>query len=147
MLPYLDAGFLLTVLIHTDGSAVAGQVLRGFNAPFLLNFLHQLQAENLLVNFQKSGQPERQALGNEGFQMWRNYLAEGVFQMVPTDWDSSFRVALTWNQQAVEAPPSPLLILHPALAAAVGASHFLSFDPRSRKMAKAAGIKLLPEAL
>ena len=147
MIPYLDAGFLLAVLVKTDGAAIASQVLRRFTAPFLLNFMHQLQAENLLVALQNSPELERQTLGNEGFYTWRNYMAEGVFQLVPADWDSAFRNAITWNSQLAEAPPAPLLLLHPALAAVAGASHFLSFDPRSRAIAKRAGLSLIPETL
>lgn len=147
MTPYLDAGFLLAAILKTDGSPIAHRALRQFTAPFKLNFLHQLQAENLLVNCQKSNQPAKQELGNQGFRTWRNYLAEGVFQLIPADWDSAFRNALTWNEHAVAAPPSPLLLLHPALASVLGASHFLSFDARSRAVAKAAGLKLMPESL
>jgi hypothetical protein len=54
---------------------------------------------------------------------------------------------IPWNDQSVHPPPSPLLILHPALASVASASHFLSLDPRSRAFAKAAGLKLFPEAL
>jgi hypothetical protein len=147
MQPYLDVGFLLTVLVRTDGAPAANRILRRLGAPFVVNFLHQLQVENLLVSCQKSAAPERQALGNEGFRTWRNYLSEGVFQLTPADWDSAFRLALTWNSQAVAEPHLPLLLLHPALAAVGGASHFLSFDPRSRAVARAAGLKVLPERL
>lgn len=147
MTPYLDAGFLLTLLVPTEGSPIANRLLQRLPAPFTLNFLHQLQAENLLVNLQKSDDSARQTAGLKGQMLWRNLLAEGVFQLGPVDWDTGFRLAVTWNGHSASPPSPPLLLLHPALAAASGATAFLSFDPRSRRVAKAAGLQLLPERL
>jgi hypothetical protein len=147
MRAYLDAGFLLSALIHsTKGSPLANQILRAIEAPFPVNFLHQLQAENFLVSQQTAKERSRQAIGTEGLRLWRNYLAEGIFQLVPADWDSAFRLALTWNSQSGSPPPF-LLLLHPALALSEGATHFLSFDSRARDTARAAGLELLPEEL
>lgn len=96
MQAYLDAGFLLTSIIPTThGSRIATGLLRDIGAPFGLNFLHQLQVENLLVSLQKSSNVARQITGNEGQRLWRHYFAEGVFQLGPSDWDSAFRVAVT----------------------------------------------------
>ena len=147
MTPYLDSGFLLTLLVKTRGSRVANQLLRRIPGPVPLNFLHQLQAENLLVALQRSAEPARQYAGAEGQRFWKNYLAEGVFQLAPDDWDTAFRLASTWNSQCPDAPPPPLLLLHPALALAAGATHFLGFDPRSRDVARAHGFNLLPERI
>ena len=148
MRAYLDAGFLLASIIHTTaGTSVANQLLRDIGGPCALNFLHQLQVENFLVSCQKRPGLPRQVAAAEGQRLWRNYLAEGVFQMTPTDWDSAFRVALTWNGQYPATPPPFLLLLHPALALVAGASHFLSFDPRSREIARRMGQELLPEKL
>src|SRR6185503_13940410 len=99
MTPYLDAGFLLTLLVPTDGTPIANRLLRNSSSPFPLNFLHQLQTENLLGGLLKSSVAARQNAGLEGQRLWQNYLAEGVFQIVPTDWDSAFRVSLAWNSQ------------------------------------------------
>ncbi|MHC1765456.1 MAG: hypothetical protein AB9869_14335 [Verrucomicrobiia bacterium] len=147
MRAYLDAGFLLTSLIHTTkGSQIANQLLREWGAPFHLNFLHQLQVENLLVTLQTSAETERQRIGSEGHRLWRNYFSEGVLQLTPADWDSAFRMALTWNGHS-SAPAPFLLLLHPALALSNGATHFMSFDPRSREVARATGLGVLPEGL
>jgi hypothetical protein len=66
MTPYLDAGFLLTLLVPTDGSTIADRLLRTTTSLFPLNFLHQLQAENLLGGLQKSIEPRRQRAGWKG---------------------------------------------------------------------------------
>lgn len=145
MIPYLDAGFLITLLIKTPGSRHAREALRRCPAPFFLNFLHQLQTENFLVRGQAEGTAEEQQAALEGNRLWRQYLDEGVFQFRSIDWEPAFRVAITWNRTS--KPPTPLLLLHPALAAVAGASHFLSFDPRSRQAARAGGLRLLPENL
>jgi hypothetical protein len=147
MTPYLDAGFLITLLIKTPGSRHAREALRRCPAPFFLNFLHQLQTENFLVRGQTEGTAEEQRAALEGNRLWRQYVDEGVFQFRSVDWEAAFRVAITWNRAYTSKAPAPLLLLHPALAAVAGASHFLSFDPRSRQAARAAGLRLLPENL
>ena len=147
MTPYLDAGFLLTLLVPTAGSSSANRLLRRASAPFTMNFLHQLQVENILLSFEKSEDPSRQTAGRKAAQLWKHYLLEGVFQFVSTDWDTAFHLAVAWNRQHPSAPPPPLLILHPALAAVAGATDFLSFDPRSRAVARFAGLRVLPERL
>ena len=147
MRAYLDAGFLLALLINSEkGGPIASQLLRDLEGPFHLNFLHQLQAENFLVSLQKAKALNRQAAGTEGLRLWRNYVAEGIFQVGPVDWHSAFRLAISWNSHSNQPPPF-LLLLHPALAFAEGATHILSFDPRTRDVARAAGIQPLPATL
>ena len=81
------------------------------------------------------------------FSAGDNTSGNTVFEVVPMDWDAAaFRVALDWNRNNVFAP-APLLIVHPALAKVSGATHFVSLDPRSRKVAKAGSLKLLPANL
>jgi len=145
--PYLDAGFLLTLLVPTDGTALANQLLRRATAPFALNFLHQLQAENLLKRMETSLESQRKTAGFKGRQLWEQYLAEGVFHFKSTDWDIAFHAAIAWNDNCQSTPPLPLLLLHPALAVVAGAADFLSFEPRSRAAAKSVGLRVLPEQL
>ena len=147
MTPYLDAGFLITLLIKTPGSRAAREALHRFQAPFVLNFLHQLQTENFLVRGQTEGTAEEQRAALEGNRLWRQYVDEGVFQFRSVDWETALRMAITWNRAYTRKAPAPLLILHAALAAVAGASHFLSFDPRSRQAARSAGLRLLPDEL
>ena len=147
MTPYLDAGFLLVLLVPTAGTALANQLLNSVSVPVPLNFLHQLQAENLLKRLELSSEPARQVAGREGRSLWRNYLDEEVFQIVPANWSSALQVAIAWNDHHSGPPPAPLLLLHPALAAVAAATEFLSFEPRSRAAAQAVGLRLLPDKL
>jgi hypothetical protein len=144
---FVDGGFLLAIVAKLPGSPIASKLLQTIPAPIPLNFLHQLQAENLLIRFQQNGDPEVRAAGNQGLRFWRHYLEEGVFTLLPADWDAGFRNAITWNRMAIEKTPSPWLLIHPSLALASGATHFLSFDPRTRLLARSHGIKVLPEKL
>ena len=144
---YLDGGFLLVLLTRTSGTSIASAILRKIPPPISINFLHQLQAENLLIRFQKDPNPNLQTNGNEGLRLWNHYLREGVFSILSPDWESSFRNAITWTRLHPNSPPSPWLFLHPAFAVTAGATHFCSFDPRSREIARTHGLKLLPVSL
>jgi hypothetical protein len=147
MTPYLDGGFLLTLLAKTPGSPIASELLRNAPTPISINLLHQLQAENLLIRMQRDADLKKQAGGNQGHRLWRQYLDEGVFALTETDWSSALRNAITWNRITPELPPNPWLFLHPALAFANGATHFFSFDPRPRNLVRGRGMALVPEEL
>ena len=147
MIPYPDAGFLLTLLIETGGSSTAQKVLRDCDPPFRINSLHQLQVENLLLQLEKAPQEQRRRAGTTGARLWGWYFAEGLFQLSDVDWTNGFRLAITWNSESKAIPAAPLLLLHPALAVISDSTHFLSFDPRSRHVASQAGLQLLPERL
>jgi len=145
MIPYLDAGFLLTLLINTEGSATARTLLEKCSPPIAISLLHQLQAENLFIQLKHSDKTERQRAAATGLRLWSWYFAEGLFELVDTEWAAAFRLAITWNTASkVSTPP---LLLHSALAVTSEATHFLSFDQRSRAVAMRAGLNLLPEVL
>ncbi|MGZ8939724.1 MAG: hypothetical protein ACXW32_10980 [Limisphaerales bacterium] len=147
MKPYLDGGFLLVLLTRTPGTSMASTILRKISPPIPIHFLHQLQAENLLIRFQRDSNPDLQTNGNEGLRLWNHYLHEGVFSITAVDWESAFRNAITWSRLHPSAPPSPWLLLYPAIAVTAGATHFCSFDPRSREVARTHGLQLLPREL
>lgn len=147
MTPYLDGGFLLSLLAKVPGTPLAARFLRAIETPVSINFLHQLQAENMLLRFQSNESPPLRIGGNAGLKLWRQYLDEGVFTLAETDWDTAFRNAIAWNRLGAGIPPSPWLFLHPALALSSGATAFYSFDPRARAMARTHRMKLFPERL
>ena len=147
MKPYLDGGFLLVLLTQTHGTQAASSILQDLSPPLEINFLHQLQAENMLIHFQKSSADNLQLGGSRGLRLWNHYLHEGVFSLVAADWENALRNAIAWNRHTPEEPPSLWLFLHPALAVCGGATHFCSFDPRTRRLAHLRGIRLLPQSL
>jgi hypothetical protein len=144
---YLDAGLLFTTLVETHGSGEANQILHDASPPFELNLLHHLQAENFIAKLLTAEDLARQNAGGKASRLWQRYLDEGVFQFVEPNWQDALRLSIAWTRRYTSEPPVPLLILHPALAVLSGATHFSCFDPRSRLIAKAAGLKLLPQRL
>src|SRR5262249_50741172 len=83
MTPYIDVGFLSTLLIKTPGRKSAWRNLHRFDPPYTLNLLHHLQIENLLVRCQLDPDDRIKITGLEGARLWQFYLREGVF---PSRW-------------------------------------------------------------
>jgi hypothetical protein len=63
------------------------------------------------------------------------------------NYDAGLRAAYALQQQHPIDPPHHLTFVWPSLAVAAGASTFVSLTPATRKLAKAVGLKLLPETL
>jgi hypothetical protein len=145
--PYFDLGFLLTLLVKSPGRRTAWEITNGFSPPYRLNFLQQFQVENGFVRQITAQKAEIQAIGTQGLRLWNQYLDEGVFHVTSEEWDTALRLALAWNRNLTRNVPATTLVLHPALASAAGATHFLSFQVESRQLARGAGLKLLPERL
>jgi len=147
MTPYCDFGFLAVLLVRAPGTGEAWKIVRQFEAPFPINYLHVLQIHNLFVRGQLEGNPRQKQLAADGQRLWKTYLDESVFLIQNPDWDVGYRLALTLTDNALSPVPPPTLLLHAGLAAAVGATHLLSFDPRTRRGALALGLHVLPEKL
>jgi hypothetical protein len=147
MIPYLDAGFVISLLIQTAETEKANKTLNAFSGPFPLTFLHQLQAENFLLRKIRSKEGPERLAGQGARKLWNYYFAEGVFRLEAVNWVNAFTLAITWTEHFKAAPPPPLLLLHPAMAVDLSVTHFLSFDPRARLVAKAAGLKVLPDTI
>lgn len=79
-------------------------------------------------------------------QRFRWYLDQLVIRRVSVDYEIAIHLAGEWQKQTREFMSS-LLFLWPALAVTSEATQFLSFDPRTRRLARAAGLQLLLEAL
>jgi hypothetical protein len=143
MIPYVDAGFLLTLLVLTDGSFIAKKALHDAELPLPITALHQLQVANLIQQLKSSPASDRKRMASAAEQAWEWYFSEQIFMPEAPNWDSAFADAVhaTLNQKS----PAPLLlVLHVAAAKNLGATHFFSFDPRSRALASEAGMRLQP---
>ncbi|MBI4663348.1 MAG: hypothetical protein HY735_31490 [Verrucomicrobia bacterium] len=147
MTPYFDLGFLLTLVVKSPGRGTAWQAASRFNPPYRLNFLHQFHLENGLARQLLSPKSEAREIGAQALRQWNQYLDEGVFVVTSGEWDTAFRLAIGWNRNFTRTVPLPTFILHPALALAEAATHFLSFQPENRQVARATGLRLLPERL
>ncbi len=69
-----------------------------------------------------------------------------MFHAVPVDYDIAVQLAYQRQKRSAYTLPA-LLLLWPALAVTSGATHFLSVDLRTRRLAKASRLQLLPEFL
>ena len=149
MKPFLDAGFLLALIMEMKGSRLAWQLTRPLASPLYAGHFQWFYIENrLLRETQDPDAPEAgRATATGALQNLRRYLDELIIELVPLEYDLAIHLAAQWQRQSAGAIPPALLLLWPAMAATVGATHFLSFDPRPRKFAKAAGLKVLPENL
>ena len=148
MKPFLDSGFLLTLLLNTNGSPKAWEISRKLSGPMTLAALQVLNTENRLqreIEAEDSTSPQRAAAA-AALQNFRWYLEQHVFLSVRLDYDISIELAYQWQKRSKTTLPA-LILLWPALAVTSGATHFLSFDARTRHLARASGLRLLPETL
>ena len=148
MKPFLDSGFLLTLLLKTSGSPKAWEIARRLDGPIPLATFQIFTIDNRLQREieAKDSTPEQRAIAANALQNLRWYLDQQVFRPIRLDYDIAIDLAYRWQKQSNSTLPA-LLLMWPALAATIGATHFLSFDPRTRQLARASGLKALPEKL
>jgi len=149
MKPFLDSGFLLTLLFETRGSRVAWRIGRDLTGPLYLASLQRFNVENRLLRQMESSTASSQekAFAARALQQFRSYFSEMVFQTVSLDYDIAIHLASQWQGQLSGETLPMLLLLWPALAVTSNSTHFLSFDPRTLQLAQVAGLRLLPESL
>ena len=73
-------------------------------------------------------------------------LQQDVISALDIDYSEAVAVAENWAGK-LRTPLPSLLLRWAACAAISGANAFLSFDPRTRALAKGAGLKVMPEKL
>ena len=144
---YLDLGFLLCLVAKAPGSDAAWEVVRSLPQPILITGFQAMQVENGLRKRLFNRDAKLQAVAAKAWGLWEFYRNEMVFALAPAPWDAAFALARSWNESLSKEPPGSSFILHPALAAACGCTHFLSFQPESRVLAASAGLGLLPVKL
>lgn len=148
MKPFLDSGFLLTLLFRTSGSPVAWEIAQRLEGPLLLGALQMFNTENRLQRQIEADDstPAQRAVAASSLQRLRWYSEQQVFQIAPLDYEIAIHLANQWQKHSTRTLPA-LLLLWPAMAVTTGATHFLSFDPRTRQLAQIAGLQLLPKTL
>lgn len=143
--PYLEAGFLLCLLAVRPGTKTALQVMDRLSAPFRLTWLHAAQIEWGLRAGVSSDHPKTRAWSAPALNTWQRWTMEGVFVVDEIEWCGSFARAMELCRSIQVR--SLFLLLHATIAAQNGYTHFLSFDPQARQVARKEGLKLLPETL
>jgi predicted nucleic acid-binding protein len=106
--------------------------------------LHRIEVRNALRNAVAGGdmKPAECALA---FRQIEEDLRDGLLIHTPVNWTNVFRHADELSEKyAVTNGQHTMDLLHVASALECGATTFLSFDTRQRKLAKAAGLKVKP---
>jgi hypothetical protein len=146
MKPYLEPRFLGILLLKTRRGPAAQTEIERFPAPYAISALAALEIEHVLYWGQQQEQHAPLRLASQrGQSEWDHHFAEGIFQLESPDWDNSFRLARLRMRQTQTLERSWSVYLHAALAVASGSSHYLSFESPFRRVAKAFGLRLLPE--
>ncbi len=147
MTHYLDLGFLLCLVTKSSGSRAAWDAVRPLPQPLLITAYQALQVENGLRKRLLGKDAKLQAVAARAWGLWQFYLREMVFALAPAPWDAALALARSWNERIAMEPPTSSFLLHPAVAASCGCTHFFSFQPECRTLAAAAGMNLVPARL
>ncbi len=141
---YADTSFLARIYTpHADSTKALTWMQRASEAlPFTPLHRHELRnAVRLRVFRGEITAKQRQ----EAFREVDADLADAILAHTPIPWTDTFREAEHLAAAHTEAlGVRSFDLLHVALAAALGATEFLTFDVRQAALAKAAGLKVKP---
>ena len=146
--PFLDTGFLLTILTHRAGADTAWALLKESEGPVMISslqlfFIRHGLAKTLLDPREGSDLHDL-SVGATRLLNW--LLQQEIVHCPEIDYQEMISVADAWANK-LRTPLPSLLVLWSACATVSRADVFLSFDPRTRSLTKAAGLKVLPERL
>jgi len=141
---YPDSSFLVS-LHRIDTNAAAARAYMAKTAISLaFTPLHRIEVRNALRNVTTAGEMTENEFRLACHQVDED-LRERVLVHTPIEWTNVFRRAEQLSEQhATSAGQRTIDLLHVAIALEGGATIFLSFDRRQRKLAQAAGLKVKP---
>jgi len=112
-----------------------------------VNYLHVAQLENLILRARLEGNASQKRTGTSISAAWRAALAEGVIEIQNPPWNDAWQGTIELHRE-LEAPvPQPSTLLHLASARLTSATHYLSLDRATRRLAERLGFQVLPEIL
>jgi len=138
---YCDASFLLSLYIGTESLSTAARELAiSFEEAIALVWLTELEVSTTLYRSVRGALLHKtlaaiEAARNEGILV-RCTLPEEAYQS---------RAQQLSKQHAARIGCRTLDILHVAFALEIASAFFVSFDRRQRQLAKAVGLKVLPQ--
>ena len=146
--PFLDSGFLLTILTHRAGAETAWALLKECERPVIISSLQLFFIRHGLgktpLDPKESSEIHDLSVGAIKLLNW--LIQQEIIHSPEIDYQEVVSVAGAWADK-LRTPLPSLLVLWSASATVSGADLFLSFDPRTRSLTKAAGLKVLPERL
>src|SRR5260221_11157590 len=107
MKPFLDAGFLLALILEMRGSRVAWQITREMDAPLYLCHFQRFQTENRLLREveNSAAKATERASAAAALQKLGHYLDEQFFQAIPLEYVVRVGLAGPWQGHTVGRLP------------------------------------------
>ena len=145
---FLDTGFLLTILTHRSGAEKAWALLKNCEIPVGISSLQMFFIRHGLTKnlVDRNATRAVHEISVSAIKLLNWLTQQEVVNAVGIDYQEVIAVAESWAGK-LRTPMPSLLLIWPACAAVSGASVFLSFDPRTRALAKGTGLKVMPERL
>ncbi len=138
---YADSSFIVALYLQQQSTSIASAFLQRLGEPLPFTPLHRLEVRNSIrahVFRRQIDSGESKALLKQLEQDLRDEIA---LIHVPVDWISTFREAERLSAAHSESIGCRSAdVFHVAAAIEWGANHFLTFDVRQEKMAKAEGL-------
>jgi hypothetical protein len=145
---FLDTGFLLALLTHRSGAEKGWALLKNHDTPAGISSLQLFFVRHGLSKsvIDPKETEEVRDISVRAIKLLNWLTEQEVIRMVEIDYAE---VIATAESCAIKlrTPMPSLLLIWPACAVVSGMETFLSFDPRTRALAKGAGLKVLPERL
>jgi predicted nucleic acid-binding protein len=141
---YADSSFLVS-LYREDQNQPAATRFMASSAPALgFSPLNRIELRNALRNLTAVGEISEQER-RIAFRQIDEDLDSGMLLHIPVNWIATMRRAEELSaQHAARDGQRTIDLLHVAIAVEAGATTFLSFDRRQRRLAVAAGLKVKP---
>ena len=145
---FLDTGFLLTILTHRSGAETAWALLKDCEMPARISSLQLFFVRHGLTKnlVDPNATKPVQEISVGAIKLLNWLLHQDVISPQDINYSEAVAVAESWAGK-LRTPLPSLLLIWAACAAISGANAFLSFDPRTRALAKGAGLKVMPEKL
>jgi hypothetical protein len=101
MKPFLDTGFLLTLLSKTSGSDQAWEIARSVDGPLLLGSFQVFHIENQLQRRMEDKESSDlvRAVAAATLQRLKWYVEQQVFQTMPIDYEIAIQLASQWQKR------------------------------------------------
>jgi len=141
---YADSSFLFSLVAKDSRTSEASVYMIRAAVPLFFTPLHRIEVRNALRNGTGRGEMADQ-ICRAAFGQIDEDLRDGVLIHTPVEWTDVFRRAEELSEKhAGREGQRTIDLLHVAIALECGATTFLSFDNRQRKLARAAGLKVKP---
>lgn len=145
-----DTSFLFALYRQQDNSPAAQKHYAAMTEPvhvsglLLYEFRQSIRFQVWLHGHNPNkGIPDKEAV--QALADLEANLAAGALGVVPTQWPDVHQIAERLSKAYTKADGHRAFdVLHVATALHLGASEFLSFDDRQRKLAKAEGLRIRP---